>query len=166
MRFPTARRCAARTAFEPDALVYCGPRLPPHSIEIPDPIIVVEVLSEGTAARQLAGYFSLPGVAHYLIFDAENRTAIHHKRGLGDMIETRILKEGPLRLDPPGLEIPVEAMSAPVFPHPNSLSVDERASKRPVTEESPSVTDEGSAPPSRAMRRRPSWTTKILTLRK
>jgi hypothetical protein len=42
---------AARTAFEPDALVYCGPRLPPDSIEIPEPLIVVEVPSEGTAAR-------------------------------------------------------------------------------------------------------------------
>jgi Uma2 family endonuclease len=88
-------RIAARTAFEPDALVYCGPRLPPHTIEIPEPLIVVEVLSEGTAARdhgvKLAGYFSLPSVAHYLILDADNRTAIHHKRGPGDLIETRIL---------------------------------------------------------------------------
>ncbi len=37
-------RIAARTAFEPDALVYCGPRLPPDAIEIPEPLIVVEVL--------------------------------------------------------------------------------------------------------------------------
>jgi len=115
-------RIAARTAFEPDALVYCGPRLPPSSIEIPEPVIVVEVLSEGTAARdhgvKLAGYFSLPSVAHYLILDADNRMAIHHKRGLGDVIETRILKEGPLRLDPPGLEIPVQDMFAPPLPSP------------------------------------------------
>jgi Uma2 family endonuclease len=109
-------RIAARTAFEPDALVYCGPRLPPSSIEIPEPVIVVEVLSEGTAARdhgvKLAGYFSLQSVAHYLILDADNRMAIHHKRGLGDVIETRILKEGQLRLDPPGLGIPVQDLLA------------------------------------------------------
>ena len=70
-------RIAARTAFEPDALVYCGPRLPPDSIEIPEPLIVVEVLSGGTAARdhgvKLAGYFSLPSVAHYLILDPDSR---------------------------------------------------------------------------------------------
>jgi Uma2 family endonuclease len=130
-------RIAARTAFEPDALVYCGPRLPPSSIEIPEPVIVVEVLSEGTAARdhgvKLAGYFSLQSVAHYLILDADNRMAIHHKRGLGDMIETRILKQGRLRLDPPGLEIPVEDLFAPAHPAPDNLSVDERASERPAT---------------------------------
>jgi Uma2 family endonuclease len=111
-------RVAARTAFEPDALVYCGPRLPPRTIEIAEPLIVVEVLSEGTAARdhgvKLAGYFSLPSVVHYLILDADSRMVIHHKRGLGDLIETRILKGGQIRLDPPGLEIPVQAMFAPV----------------------------------------------------
>jgi Uma2 family endonuclease len=32
-------RIAARTAFEPDALVYCGPRLPPDTIEIPEPLM-------------------------------------------------------------------------------------------------------------------------------
>lgn len=109
-------RIAARTAFEPDALVYFGPRLPPDAIEIPEPLIVVEVLSEGTAARdhglKLAGYFSLPSVAHYLILDPVSRTAIHHKRGEGDLIETRILKGGRLRLDPPGLEAPVRAASS------------------------------------------------------
>ena len=92
-------RIAARTAFEPDALVYCGPRLPPDAIEVPEPLIVVEVLSEGTAARdhgvKLAGYFSLMSVAHYLILDPDNRMAIHHKRGLGDLIETRILEGRP-----------------------------------------------------------------------
>ena len=111
-------RTAARTAFEPDALVYCGPRLPPRTIEIADPLIVVEVLSDGTAARdhgvKPAGYFSLPSVAHYLILDADNRTAIHHKRAPGDLIETRILKGGQLRPDPPGLAIPVQDMFAPV----------------------------------------------------
>src|SRR6266581_1141714 len=33
------------TAHEPDALVYCGSKLPPSTIEVPSPIIVVEVLS-------------------------------------------------------------------------------------------------------------------------
>ena len=109
-------RVSARTAFEPDALVYCGPRLPPDAIEIPNPVIVVEVLSEGTAAHEhgikLSGYFSLPSVTHYLILDPERRTLIHHRRAAGDVIETRILTAGPLRLDPPGLELKVEE----VFP--------------------------------------------------
>jgi hypothetical protein len=39
---------------------------------------------------------------------------IHHKRGVGEMIETRILSDGQIRLDPPGLEIPVQVMFPPV----------------------------------------------------
>jgi Uma2 family endonuclease len=91
--------------------------LPPEAIEIPEPLIVVEVLSEGTAARdhglKLAGYFSLPSLAHYLILDPDARTAIHHKRGQGEVIETGIFKDGVLRLEPPGLEIPVRDLFAP-----------------------------------------------------
>jgi Uma2 family endonuclease len=110
-------RIATRTAFEPDATVYCGPRLPPDAIEIPEPLIAVEVLSEGTASRdhgvKLAGYFSLPSLAHYLILDPERRTVIHHKRGQGEVIETRILTDGSLRLDPPGLELTVAELFPP-----------------------------------------------------
>ena len=109
-------RVSDTTIFEPDALVYCGPRLPPDAIEIPNPIVVVEVLSPSTAARdhgvKLSGYFSLPSVAHYLVLDPERRVLIHHKRGQGEVIETRILTEGLLRLDPPGLEAPVAEMFA------------------------------------------------------
>ncbi len=111
-------RIDAHTAFEPDVLVARGPRLPDEALEIPDPFIVVEVLSEGTARRdhgvKLAGYFSLPSVAHYLILDPESRTVIHHKRGQGAVIETRIVADGLLSLDPPDLELPV----AELFPPP------------------------------------------------
>src|SRR6266705_2611118 len=70
------------TAHEPDALVYYGPKLPPAAVEVPDPIIVVEVLSPSTrhidASAKLAGYFRLPGVAHYLILDPDRPVVIHH----------------------------------------------------------------------------------------
>src|SRR6266581_105942 len=33
------------SAHEPDALVYCGPKLPASALEVPNPVIVVEVLS-------------------------------------------------------------------------------------------------------------------------
>ena len=35
---------------------------------------------------------------------------IHHKRGQGDAIETRVLTEGLARLHPPGFEVAVEAL--------------------------------------------------------
>jgi Uma2 family endonuclease len=109
-------RVGDQAVFEPDALVYCGPPLRPNLLEIPSPIIVVEVLSPSTAGYdhgpKLTGYFSIPSITHYLIVDADRRVAIHHKRGVGDIIETRILSEGALRFDPPGFEIPVAELFA------------------------------------------------------
>ena len=102
------------TAHEPDALVYCGEKLPGSAIEVPNPVIVVEVLSPSTrridASAKLAGYFRVPSVHHYLIVDPDRRLVIHHARGEGDVIATRIVREGALRLDPPGLEVTVGEM--------------------------------------------------------
>jgi Uma2 family endonuclease len=110
-------RISERTVVEPDGLVYCGPQLGPDALEIPNPIIVVEVLSPSTAAYdhgpKLAGYFSLLSLMHYLILDADRRVLIHHRRGVGDVIETRILSDETLRLDPPGLELPIAGFFAP-----------------------------------------------------
>lgn len=106
-------RVSDRTAYEPDALVYCGPRKPGHSIEVPDPVIVVEVLSPGTRhidnAAKLSGYFALPSVFHYLILDVEKRLILHHARGGGDHLITRIVRDGALALDPPGITLDFEA---------------------------------------------------------
>ena len=93
------------------------PSAPPDAIEIDNPVIVVEVLSPSTAAidhgRKLSGYFSLASVQHYLILDPDRRVVIHHKRGSGDAIETRVLTDGVARLDPPGFEVAVEALFPP-----------------------------------------------------
>jgi Uma2 family endonuclease len=112
-----AIRIEARTTYEPDASIVCGPRAAADAIEITDPVIVVEVLSASTAAtdhgRKFSGYFSLPRVQHYLILDPDRRVVIHHKRGGGDAIETRVLTGGSARLDPPGFEVAVEALFPP-----------------------------------------------------
>jgi Uma2 family endonuclease len=106
-------RISDDTAFEPDALVYCGEKPPRGSLEIPNPIVVVEVLSPGTAMRdaqsKLRGYLSLPSVHHYLILNPETRMVTHHARAGADEIRTRIVSSGPLRLDPPGLDCEVES---------------------------------------------------------
>ncbi len=105
-------RVAADKAHEPDALVYCGAKLPGDSIEIPNPVIVVEVSSPSTrridASLKLAGYFSLESLHHYLIIDPEGPPLIHHQRQRDGTVLTRIVHAGPLRLEPPGLELPVE----------------------------------------------------------
>jgi Uma2 family endonuclease len=97
------------TAHEPDALVYCGLELPASALEVPSPIIVVEVLSPSTrridASLKLAGYFRLPSVTHYLIVDPDQPLIIHHTRADGGKILTSIVREGTIMLDPPGLEV-------------------------------------------------------------
>ena len=110
-------RVDARTVYEPDALVYCGERLPGDAVEVPNAVIVVEVTSPATKGEdtggKLAGYFAVPSVEHYLILDPVRRVLIHHRRA-GEAIETRIASEGSLRLDPPGLELSVaEAFAEP-----------------------------------------------------
>jgi Uma2 family endonuclease len=110
-------RVGAGNIFEPDALVACGPPPPGDALEITNPVLVVEVLSPGTAVidrgLKFEGYFSAPSVEHYLILDPDRRIVIHHKRGRGDIIATRILSEGMIRLDPPGIEATVADMFAP-----------------------------------------------------
>jgi Uma2 family endonuclease len=107
-------RIDRHTAHEPDALVYCGERLPDSAIEVPNPVVVVEVLSPSTrhidASAKLAGYFSLDSVRHYLIIDPDRDIVIHHQREDGERIATRIVRDGTLRLDPPGFEMEVGAI--------------------------------------------------------
>ena len=111
-------RIDARTAYEPDALVYCGERLSRNATVVASPVVVVEVLSPSTGFfdrhGKLAGYFTVPSIQHYLIVDIDRRLVIHHERdGDGDALRTRLLPSGPLRLDPSGLEVTVEDLLGP-----------------------------------------------------
>ena len=102
-------RISSETAYEPDALVYCGEELPPSLLEVPSPVAVVEVLSPSThridVSSKLIGYFQLPSVMHYLIVDPSQSVIIHHARGAGGDILTRAVTKGAVKLDPPGLEL-------------------------------------------------------------
>ncbi|MCL4766388.1 MAG: Uma2 family endonuclease [Hyphomicrobiaceae bacterium] len=98
-----------RTAYEPDALVYCGEKLARGTIIIPEPVIVVEVSSPSSEARdagvKLAGYFKLPSLVHYLIADPDNRLIVHHRRCENGNIATRVVESGEPVLEPPGLTV-------------------------------------------------------------
>jgi len=97
------------TVYEPDVLVRCGTPLPPNTIKLSDPVIVVEVQSPSTSSRdvgpKLIDYFRLPSLRHYLIVQTENRTIVHHARGENGIILTRIVREGPILLEPPGITL-------------------------------------------------------------
>ena len=102
----------AHTAYEPDAVVHCSAALADDALLVPEPVIVVEVLSPTTKAHdagaKLAGYFRLPSVRHYLLVRTEQRTVIHHRCGDDGAIATRIVTSGVLQLDPPGLTLKLQ----------------------------------------------------------
>jgi Uma2 family endonuclease len=106
-----------RTAYEPDALVNCGPKPDPDSVVAPNPVVVVEVTSPSTARTDSTGklvdYFRVPGIQHYLILDPSRRVLVHHRRTGEGTLATAILGGGTLVLDPPGLTLQVEALFPP-----------------------------------------------------
>jgi len=112
---PTVR-IGKHEAFVPDALVAPLPEPAFDSLEITNPIIVVEVLSPSTVrmdtTTKLDGYFKIASVMHYLIVDPESRSITHHKRGRAG-VTARIVRKGVLALKPPGIEIGLSDLFAP-----------------------------------------------------
>ncbi len=100
------------TDYEPDAIVNCGEPVAGEEVAAPNPVIVVEVLSPSTRSvdtgTKLTDYFRVPSIRHYLIIRADRRSVIHHRRRDDGGIETRLIAEGRIALDPPGIEIAVE----------------------------------------------------------
>jgi Uma2 family endonuclease len=110
-------RIGTHVAFEPDALVAPLPKPERLDLEIPNPVIVVEVLSPSSAKRdltdKLAGYFQVPSIQHYIVLDPEDREIIWHRRAAGGTLEPPVtLREGSLELNPPGITLAI----ADVFP--------------------------------------------------
>jgi Uma2 family endonuclease len=113
---PTVR-ISKHKAFVPDALVAPLPEPNFDSLEITNPIIVVEVLSPSTVrmdtTTKLDGYFRVASVKHYLIVDPETRTITHHKRARAAAVKTRIVRKGVLAPNPPGIAIRASDLFAP-----------------------------------------------------
>jgi Uma2 family endonuclease len=99
----------------PDVAVTCSP-LDFATPRVADPIIIVEVLSpwneKDDTGRKLALYLKVPTLRHYLVIEQERRQIVHHERrdDLGGVFLTNIAPPDPLRLDPPGIEIPLAAL--------------------------------------------------------
>ncbi len=96
------------TTYEPDATVQCGVTVDLDSMVAEKPMIVVEVTSPSSDARdnssKLADYFTVPSILHVLIVDPVRKILIQHSRGSGTDLVTRIVHSHEvLRLDPPGI---------------------------------------------------------------
>ena len=102
-------RLANNRLVEPNSLVYSGEEVPRGVLEVPNPLIVVEVLSPSTQrfdlGDKLDGYFALPSLRHYLVVDPDQARLIHYKRGAAGAAAPHIVTGPRLQLDPPGLDV-------------------------------------------------------------
>ena len=109
------------TAFEPDVVVFAGP-VDDRDIIVPQPVIVVEVLSDSTARKdrtvKLDGYFAVPSIKHYLIVDWEEREITQYRRKGSSLAKPVIVRDGTLSLQPPGLTLDISKvfLITPTFP--------------------------------------------------
>lgn len=112
-----AVRIDARNSYQADLLIYCGEAVPGDAVEVPNPVVVVEILSPGNAITdlrdKLQGYFRVASVRHYLVVDPDKRLVIHHARGKDDVVGTLIITSGAVTLDPPGLSLTIAEFFAP-----------------------------------------------------
>jgi Uma2 family endonuclease len=101
----------------PDATVQCGVDIEADAQTVAKPVIVVEVASPSTVRTdsevKLVDYFSVSSIQQYLIVHADNRVVIHHRRNDRGTIDTRIVYEGDIVLDPPGMSVSVAALLGP-----------------------------------------------------
>jgi Uma2 family endonuclease len=110
-------RISEDEAFEPDALVAPLPEPEGLDLEIPNPVLVVEVLSPSSVKRDLAdkvaGYSKVPSIEHYLVLEPEEREAIWFRRIAGGELQPPVaVREGTLELQPPGIILAI----AEIFP--------------------------------------------------
>jgi Uma2 family endonuclease len=102
------------TSREPDAAVQCGVTTDLDSIVLEAPLIVVEVVSPSSerddTGDKLIEYFSVPTIRHYLIINPQKSVVIHHARNDAGEIATRILSDGEITFDPPGIVVPVKPL--------------------------------------------------------
>ena len=108
-----AVRIDRKTVHEPDVMLRMGDLLPGETIYVPDPIVVVEVLSPSTGpvdtGIKLVNYFTLASVRHYLVINTDKRLVLHYTRSAGgDPLMRSPVSEGEITLDPPGITISIE----------------------------------------------------------
>lgn len=100
------------SVYIPDAMIRCGDSLSDDTIIIPDPVIIVEVLSPSNSLIEMTtkidGYFTLPSVAWVLLVNTQTRVIHSYARGDNALILRRHVEGQALALDPPGITLAVD----------------------------------------------------------
>jgi Uma2 family endonuclease len=111
-------RVNERTLRIPDVVVQHDAASDVTAMLASSPVIVVEVVSPSSERddvdTKFIDYFSVEGIRHYLILFPERGAVIHHHRNEQGKIESAILKEGDVTLDPPGFSVSIAALFGPL----------------------------------------------------
>jgi Uma2 family endonuclease len=98
----------------PDVVVTCATPIDETARLVPEPVIVVEVASPSTRLADVNDkaefYGGIPSIRHYLVIEQDRRRAVYHGRGPSGGLEPRILRDGEIVLDPPGVRLALEAL--------------------------------------------------------
>jgi len=101
----------------PEAFVVCTP-VPPRSTVVTDPVVVFEVLSDGTANDDLvlknAEYRATPSIQRYVILQQTHAGAIVFARKGEDWITEIVNDKGVLHMPEIGIEIPMTEIYADI----------------------------------------------------
>jgi len=98
----------------PDAAIQCAP-IDLDATILDAPVVLLEVTSPSSVYRderhKLIEYFSIPSVMHYLLLSPDDRKLVHFKRSTEpNRLDTRIMSEGRIELDPPGISVDVHEL--------------------------------------------------------
>lgn len=114
------KEAGLRSSLLPDVIVYCKP-LQPGAAFLSDPVVLVEVMSEGTKRRdreeKWAVYRELPSLMHYVLVERDQAYVETFDR-IGDTWGGFRIAEGlaaALRLPTIGVEVPLAEIYADVL---------------------------------------------------
>jgi Uma2 family endonuclease len=98
----------------PDVMVTCASTVDETARLIPEPVIIVEVASPSTRLADVNDkvefYGGIASIRHYLVIEQDRRRVLYHHRGPSRGLEPRILREGEIALDPPGIRLDFDAL--------------------------------------------------------
>ncbi len=93
----------------PDVVVTCAPTIDETARLVPEPVIVAEVASPSTRLADVNDkvefYGGIASIRHYLVIEQDRRRVVYHGRGPSGGLEPRILRNGEIVLDPPGIRL-------------------------------------------------------------
>jgi Uma2 family endonuclease len=100
----------------PDVVVTCSSAIDETSHLVPEPLIVVEVASPSTRLADVNDkvefYGAVASIHHYVVIEQDRRRVVYHGRGASGGLEPRIVREGEIALDPPGILLALDALYA------------------------------------------------------